>query len=214
MILTKGTSAMRWVGDTVDFCQMNKVEKVALQALASTLPDDPLIVEVGTWLGGSVVLMHGMRPDARFIVIDGWVCDGSDELSDGTRYVWADLGGTHPRDLFLQNTRGIDVELHDINVGDPAVLAGRFDHVECDMYFDDAAASALPYFIHRVRRGGIVCGHDYYSQRWIDDAYSEEEHQRRVLSVSIDAPRVDAIAEAYGVEVNVASTLWWFRKHW
>lgn len=185
-----------------------------MQALVSTLPGNPLIVEVGTWIGGSIVLMHRMRPDARFVVLDGWVCDGTDELADGTKFVWAELGDEHPRDIFLRNTAGIDLELHDMNVGNPRHLEGLFDDLRCDMYFDDAAASALPYFIDRVKTGGIVCGHDYYSQEWIDDAFSDEERQRRMLSVSLDAPRVDAIADRYGVEVNVASTLWWFRKDW
>lgn len=205
---------MRWVGDNIEFCNMNRNEKVALQSLVSSLPDDPLVVEIGTFTGGSIALMHRMRPDARFIVIDGWINHGTAEMVDGTVDDWGNLDGKNPRDLFLENTKGIDIELHDLFVRDPDDLRGMFDHVKCDLYFDDASAVALPYWIDRVKTGGIVCGHDYYSQEWIDDAFDRDEYHRRLNSINVDRLVVDEVAAKHGVEVNVSSTFWWFRKHW
>lgn len=193
---------------------LNKLEKIALQALVSTLPPDPLIVEVGSFVGGSVALMHRMRPDARFIVIDDWLSRGSAELADGTDDQWYDLRGRDPRELFDENTRGMNVEVHHMRVRNPGQLDGMFDGVECDLYFDDAGAIALPYFIDRIKPGGVACGHDYVSQEWIDDTNDDDERYKRTNSISIDRPVVDAVASQRSAEVNVVSTLWWFRRHW
>lgn len=201
-----------------DFCAMYGIEQMALQLLISTLPRDPIIVELGSFVGGSIAVMHMARPDARFVVFEDFQCDTTCPYTDqnGNTLRWYDLQGIDQRTHFHTNTDGIDLELHDMHLSRLEQLSPYFDSLSCDLVFDDLALEpwAMRYWIDRLRPGGIMCGHDYISKQWVDDAQDSHELQARQSKHArkIDTDLIDSMAASHGQQVQVLNTFWWWRK--
>lgn len=50
----------------------NELDQCGLEQLVSYLPKDPVIIEIGSFLGRSALIMAQARPDATIYCIDAW----------------------------------------------------------------------------------------------------------------------------------------------
>jgi hypothetical protein len=194
----------------VEFCTMSAAEQACLGSLVSALPANPTVVEIGSFIGGSLVVMHRARPDARFISIEDFVSIGTGTALNGETYTWYDLQGQSSRELFTANTAHIEhLEMHAMH-GSSGSYRGIFDHIQCDMLFEDAGLTDVDYWLARVKPGGLFCGHDYR-----DNAYYEARGWptgRGNVNDLKSAEFIRQFVSDQGAEFNLVDTLWWFVK--
>ena len=193
----------------IRFCCMGTDEQHQLQALANALPADPVIVEIGAFIGGSIVVMHQSRPDAKFVVIEDFLNPGvHTDAVTGKTYTWYDLGGRSSKELFLENTAHINnLELHEMH-GNETNYHGKFDDLVCDMLFEDAGLTDIDYWVQRVKPGGIFCGHDYRNAAW----HLRNPHISVPANDDIHVQKVDSLVKRWDATLNVVNTFWWFVK--
>lgn len=147
-------------------------EARTLFVLAASLPEKPVIVEIGSWMGKSTVIMgtalKSTGKKGTIYCVDPWEATGDKD------YVKALADhGMEPRDLyptFIQN-----MEKHgllDIVVpcrGRSEEAAEWLTLPEIDLLFidgdhhEDAALLDLQLWVPKVKVGGIVAMHDFYS---------------------------------------------------
>ena len=197
---------------------MSPSEQLTLSALVTTLPPNPVIVELGSFVGGSLVLMNKIRPDAKFVVLEDFICDGHLIKSDGSKEYWHShpLGQLTTEEWFTRNTKHMkdQITLHRMHFSSKnQEMTDQFDQAECDLYFDDCGSDEAMYWSTKVRSGGIVCGHDYRSTEWINDCASlTMREKRKNLETGANPEFVDSIAKAYNAQLFVQGCFWWFRK--
>lgn len=206
-----------WDNLHVPFCAMSANEQLTLSALVTTLPPNPLIVELGSFIGGSIVLMNKIRPDANFIVLEDFISDGHATLPDGSKEFWHDrtLGELTTEDWFMQNTNHMkdNIDLHRIHFRhENKNMTDIFANTQCDLYFDDCGADNAMYWSTKVRSGGIVCGHDYKSEEWINDSEQLDIREKRRRLPGVSPELVNNIAKTYNAQLYVQGCFWWFRK--
>ena len=116
-----------------------------LQALVKTLPDNPVIVNIGACFGTSTLAMLEARPEAFIFSIDINVC---------------------PKEPEHISRAGLDVG-HTVRVLGPSQNAGVYWPYKVDMVFVDGA-HGYPEVVRdirawrdKVRDGGILAFHDY-----------------------------------------------------
>jgi hypothetical protein len=202
MIYIKNPS---WDNLLVPFCAMSANEQLSLSVLATTLPPNPLVIELGSFIGGSIVLMNKIRPDAHAT------------LPDSSKEFWHDhsLGELTTEDWFMQNTEHMKdkIDLHSVHFSHTnQKMTTVFSDTECDLYFDDCGADNAMYWSTKVRSGGIVCGHDYKSEEWINDSEQPDIREKRRRLPGVDPEVVDNIAKSYNAQLFVQGCFWWFRK--
>jgi hypothetical protein len=207
----------RWDDLLVPFCAMSEFEQLTLSALVTTLPPNPVIIELGSFIGGSIVLMNKIRPDAHFIVLEDFRCDGNAILPDGSKEFWHhhSLGELTTEEWFHQNTKHMKdkIDLHSVHFWhENKKITDTFINTQCDLYFDDCGADNAMYWSTKVRSGGIVCGHDYKSEEWINDSRQPEIIEQRKRLPGVNPELVDNIAKAYNAQLFVQGCFWWFRK--
>jgi len=115
--------------------------------------DGAIFVEVGSWLGRSSAFMaveiENSGKDIKFYCVDTW--QGSPK------------SGGYMRSRFVSNMRGLDVVPIE---SDSALAADRFEDESIDFVFIDASheydavSRDIAAWYPKVRRGGIIAGHD------------------------------------------------------
>ena len=192
----------------VSFSSMSLVEQHQLHALASALPGNPVVVEIGAFIGGSLAVMHQARPDAKFIVIEDFLSTGvTVDPSSGISRIWYDLEVKNSRELFLNNTAHIDtIELHEMH-GSTDSYTGRFDDVRGDLVFDDAGLTDMDYWVKRVKPGGIFCFRNYAYHNWYttNGAVLNPLHMQKVHDIN-------ALVQRLGTPLNLVDTFFWIVK--
>lgn len=129
---------------------MEQRELAQIEKWASEVPNNGVIVEVGSYKGrSSYAWASSCYPSVTVYCMDGF---------DPTFY-----------DIFKENMKGFNnvVILPSIV---PYQMPGWTDQL-IDIFFLDAAhvnpedIDAINYFFPLIKKGGLICGHDYYPDR-------------------------------------------------
>ena len=192
----------------VSFSSMSLAEQEQLHALVSALPANPVVVQIGAFIGGSLTLMHQARSDAKFIVIEDFCSTGVYiDPDSGISRIWYEREISNSKELFLKNTAHIDnLELHELH-DTLESYTGRFDDMRCDLVFDDAGLTNIDYWVDRVNPGGIVCFRNY--------AYSDWYANNAVVLTQLQTKQVNSIhylSHRLGVALSLVDTFWWLIK--
>lgn len=152
-------------------------DKIVLHHIARSLPDNSIILEVGSFLGGSAAIMSHANPTATVYSIDKF--DDAVEVSrkgqDRIDLVAAALGPgvswtidtvqhsvkDYPNIKFLKGSSPYDFQDWDI---------------EIDLYYEDGnhtlptVQDNLQFWSGKVKPGGLILCHDYRPHLSSDDA--------------------------------------------
>ena len=129
---------------------MEQRELIQIEKWASEVPNNGVIVEVGSYKGrSSYAWAASCDPSVTVYCMDGF---------DPTFY-----------DIFKENMKDFSnvVQLPSIV---PYQMPGWTDQ-PIDIFFLDAAHTnpedidAINYFLPLIKKGGLICGHDYYPDR-------------------------------------------------
>lgn len=127
--------------------------------LAKQVPEDGLIVEVGSWMGQSTQCWS-MNTKAQVIAIDLW--KWMPKTYDGPHEDLVDLHDD-PYTQFLRNT----MHLENVTPMVRESSGGDWEHGDIDLVFIDAmhqnpwVRDDIGYWEPKVKPGGIICGDDY-----------------------------------------------------
>lgn len=154
------------------YCLMSEKEKIELANLAHNLYTGAVIVEIGTYLGGSASILAHSNPTARIYTYD--LFDGADwdphfkfdlvkeALGPNTRRTKlniSELVKTYPN-IEIRQSKKMQPESFD------------WDGTKIDLLFDDGAHANpalrlnLNYWLPFVKENGLVAMHDY--RPWLD----------------------------------------------
>lgn len=118
----------------------------ALADLARSLPADPVIVNIGAWIGVSTCTFLEARPDCLIYSVDVDPCEAEFE---------------NARQFGLDASRIIRL------LGDSKTI-GQYFPYEADMVFVDGnhwgAGEDIKVWLDKVKPGGIFCLHDYMEE--------------------------------------------------
>jgi predicted O-methyltransferase YrrM len=137
------------------FTHLTKQERLLLLNLSRNLSGNPVIVEVGSYLGASACfLATGARlKRGKVYAVDTWT---NIAMSDEPRDTYDEfISNTKPLENWIVPLRGLSTE-----------LASRF-HEEIDLLFIDgdhsykAVHADLEAWLPKLKDGGIVAFHDY-----------------------------------------------------
>lgn len=164
--------------------------------IAELVPNGGMVCEVGTWLGSSAIhlareLQKWNKTKTKIVCVDTWAGGPEHET------LVKDLGGPQGvYEAFMKNVEQAGV-LHAIRpvIAPSLSAAKRFKPRSFHSVFIDADHSAaavradIAAWAPKVKRGGILAGHDY------DYASVRGE--------------VSAYSEAAGVRINEWGRVWW-----
>jgi len=160
-------------------CEMDLIsdtERIQLRVMAS---GKKTVVEVGTFFGGSAeALLQGMPDDGHLICIDTFkgLSDGVTDIDSMTVTDRDDQTGktySMDSDFIINYVRGRTdpyPQRVDIVMKESAVAVESFEPESVDLIFLDAAhdyenvLADIRAWLPIVKRGGVLCGHDY--DRW------------------------------------------------
>lgn len=171
-----GTSQRRWIdgaprrmGTDQDYQTLQQ----QLERVGKRLGKDAIYVELGSYMGGSTRagLINCSLYGGKYYAVDiwTWLADGH-AAPDGT---WIEEGREHRSifDAFTRNMLDIGYNwiqyLHPLRM-DSVKAAAVFDNASVDLLFIDSnhtydhITRELRAWMPKMKRDGIVCGHDYY----------------------------------------------------
>ena len=137
-----------------------------------------LIIEVGTWKGGSAIFMaeyiKKLNLDCKIICIDTWLgaIEFYSDKNDSSRYVSLNFENGYPKVYyqFLANVMHKNLENIIIPFPQTSSLAARFlllNHVQADMIYIDASHDEedvykdINNYWQLLRKNGVIFGDDY-----------------------------------------------------
>jgi hypothetical protein len=159
-----------------------KSERESLYSLIKNLPDNSVIVEVGSAMGGSSCLMASVNPTIEVNCVDSF------EGDIGFQCHWKDKKYAGPEDdeISFKNLHGI---IDSCFLTDPSgkltfeTLTKRFTNIKLfnkrspvdflnwdkpiDLYFEDSVHqnpvlhSNIEFWCKHIKPGGFIAGHDY-----------------------------------------------------
>ena len=135
------------------FGYMHKAEVYALAALACTLPDSPVVVNIGAGVGTSGLAFMEARDDLTLYTVD---------ISPSSP-----VGGLQNERIALANAGMGEQERHHQILGDSRTVPwvhGLVDMVLVDG--DKEYDRDVPIWRPRIRKGGIMAFHDYGGPDW------------------------------------------------
>ena len=167
---------------------LSKTEEKWLAERASEVSEHGLILEIGTWLGKSAIVMAmNSHESVKIICVDHWRFPGYEDNIF----------------KFLQNIRvmGLEDRICPFRINSEYLYLftnGMFDLIYIDgghdyntVLFDVMRAEEL------LCSGGTLCGHDYGFIR---------EEGREVF------PGIRAVVDHYVCNFELVDTIWWRRK--
>lgn len=138
---------------------MHAKDLEVMAELARRVPDDGLIVEVGSWMGQSTQTW-ALNTRARVIAIDRW--EWMPKEYEGPAKALVDLEG----DPFEQFKR-FTAHLHNMTPMRRNSSGGAWNEQLADIVFIDAmhqnpwVHDDISYWETKVKPGGVICGDDY-----------------------------------------------------
>lgn len=144
----------------------NPVQQVILSLFAMQKKDG-MIVELGSWTGGGVLLMAPfLTHDQSYHAVDTF---NADKMSD--RYVQEFLKGKKHLDVFYENIRPLRKKVivhqgytHEIAASWPKNLGIDFLFIDADHSYKGVSTDWNDWGPF-VRKGGIIAFHDYYVKK-------------------------------------------------
>jgi hypothetical protein len=152
-----------------------------VENLASRLTsENPLIVEIGSWVGESALALHRGCPRAYIHCIDNWM--GSP--SDLTGAMAVRYGRSAVKDAFLKNTEGKPIHAWQ---GKSLAVAKEWKEQADLIYIDaehtyESLASDIRAWWPHLKPGGILAIHDYHDAQFpgvtkaFDEAFGNAVH--------------------------------------
>lgn len=138
--------------------------------LASLYCDNPLIVEIGTWVGHMTVHMgkYAKANNGMVMAVDNFKGTGS-PLEEVCK-------NSNPREMLEQNLKAFKVNDYvTIKEGDSPEISKQFEDNSIDLVFIDgdhrysSVVKDIKSWFPKVKKGGFIAGHDYTGK-----IYSEE----------------------------------------
>jgi hypothetical protein len=123
----------------------------------------PRVIEVGSWIGHSALYMAMANPTAQIHCIDTWA--GS--ATDCTGQAAQEFGQERLLALFCKNVGSLLFDQIYPHVGTSAFWASVWPwqadvvYIDADHSYESVLADINAWTPH-VRRGGILCGHDFF----------------------------------------------------
>jgi hypothetical protein len=153
----------------IDYSRIHAIPEIdTLLAIAKLLPPNPVILEVGTYLGGTTVRLAESRPDAGITTID--CCDHGDNWNEPyneyvrTYVVEQVLKDKVSKQHLLANISRFN-NITFVEGYSPGCLLGW--NTELDLYFEDGdhgnpnLQKNLKFWSKFVKVGGYLAAHDY-----------------------------------------------------
>ena len=138
-------------------------EIARLQHLATMVPENGLVVEIGSYCGqSSAAIASGLKPSVKFVCIDPWMKQGGSVNYKGLDY------GYETADTLLRFRTATDEWKAQITqiVGWPLDVAEWWNapidmiNIDCVKEYSNLAP-IWNAWLPMVKQGGIVCSHDY-----------------------------------------------------
>lgn len=153
----------------IDYSKIHAIPEIdPLLIIAELLPPNPVIVEVGTYLGGTTVRLAEARPDATITTID--CCNHGDNWNEPygeyvqTYIVEQVLNDKISKQHLLNNINRFN-NITFIEGYSPACVSDW--NTEIDLYFEDGDHANpnlhknLEFWSKFVKVGGYLAAHDY-----------------------------------------------------
>lgn len=164
--------------------------------IASRLPNDSCIVEVGAWQGTSALFLadeiRRLSKRSRFYVVDDFSATKEPDIH---------------RNNLLNNISRCNLQEFIEVIGKPSVEAATMFEERCFdfVYIDathtyDAVRSDVASWISKVKRGGIFAGHDYYRK------------EKRGLEVKMAVQTHIPSRALHGEPTRLGNGVWWCRR--
>ena len=153
----------------IDYSRIEAIPEIdPLLEVAKLLPPNPVIVEIGTYLGGTTVRLAEARPDAIITTID--CCNHGDNWHEPygeyvQRYIVGEVLKDKVSKQHLLNNISRFNNITFIEGYSPACASDW--NTEIDLYFEDGdhsnpnLAINLEYWGKFVKVGGYLAAHDY-----------------------------------------------------
>ncbi len=164
---------------------MQEDELVEIESIASHVPENGNIVEVGSLFGRSAVAWgKSCHPSVTVYCVDTFI-----NIMENPSYDFYDK--------FIENTKDIP-NITPIRAISPYIFETKLPDVQFDVVFLDTIHTNpididnIRYFLPKIKSGGILCGHDYYPN-WPDVVEN-----------------VKMLEKEFGVEAKITRSLWQF----
>ena len=152
-----------------DYDKIHAIPEInALLSIVKDLPENPNIVEIGTYLGGSTTMIAKARPDAKITTID--CCSHGDNWNEPyNEYVQTYVVNQVLKDKISKTHLLNNVSrFQNINFIEGYSPFDFFSwNTELDLYFEDGdhgnpiLSANLKFWSKFVKTGGYLAAHDY-----------------------------------------------------
>lgn len=182
----------------IEYSRIEAIPEIdSLIKISKLLPNDPIIVEIGTYLGGTTVRLAEIRPDSKITTID--CCNHGDN--------WIEPYGEYVQKYIVEQVLKDKVsKQHLLN------NIHRFDNIQfiegyspscisnwntpLDLYFEDGdhsnphLAKNLQFWSKYIKQGGYLAAHDYCEEcpaviieidKMVGNGWTKVLHDRRLF---------------------------------
>lgn len=171
----------------IDYSLIHAIPEIdSLLEIAKLLPPNPVIIEIGTYLGGTTVRLAETRPDASITTVD--CCNHGDN--------WNEPYGEYVQQYIVETVLKDKVSkqhlLNNISRFDNIVFVEGYSpecisdwNLEIDLYFEDGdhgnpnLYKNLEFWSKFVKVGGYLVAHDY-----CDDCPSVIEEIDKMIGIN------------------------------
>ena len=183
---------------------MGEVDAAALVKISQLIPPDSIAVEIGSRLGGSSKLILDSAPGIkRLYCIDSeWSLSDSQAMLDPYMDQLTEYWSIDRTRSCFDYAKEL---LQDYKQARLLALSSPYDFnwwtEPIDFIFEDSSHANpqlrdnLNFWVHLVKSGGIIAGHDYAASHWPD--------------VAVEANR---LRDMFGTQLNVQGSVWWMIK--
>jgi hypothetical protein len=168
----------------------NRAECRHLALIANKVPENGIIVEVGSFMGRTgVILARHAKPSVKIFCIDIFTENYKSKIDTSSwvaKHTYPNCGEVYNiREEFKKNTSSYENIIPIIGHSPYDI---QYPNYPIDMFFLDAShqnpndLENLNYFCPLVKSGGFICGHDYSDQypdvienvKMLEKAYSNK----------------------------------------
>lgn len=140
---------------------MTEKELRVIENLATKVPDNEIIVEIGSMLGRTAYCWAATKPNCKVICFDQWAGD-SQWSHNSTLDSAPREGDFNTLEAFISNTRELK------NIIPIVVTAPIFPDIDAPYlvfvdvsHYNPCDWETIQHFLPKIKKGGILCGHDY-----------------------------------------------------
>lgn len=140
---------------------MTEIELQIIQKMAESVPENEIIVEVGSLLGRTSYCLAASNPKVKVYCFDQW--GGEAQFPHPHKVQGVPIEGDYNTlETFIENTKKLEniIPIRTSAPNFPEIGSPFFVFIDL-LHYNPCDWDTISYWLPKIKKGGILCGHDF-----------------------------------------------------